>query len=159
MEGFNVKLALLDYVPVAAFGIGVALIGTRLGSPLFITGALVSLLAGIFKATWKLILGLSRKDIKWLNKPFVPMQAAGWLIMILGVVLNIKSISGASLLAAITALPQLIFFIAWIALLYTMSWYRKNKFKRDDAHTNWVAEIINSCCQLAFLLGIVFSLK
>ena len=159
MEGFNTKLALLDYVPVAAFGVAIALVGIRFGSVLFIIGALISLLAGIMKATWKLILGLKNKDVKWMNKYFVPMQSVGWLVMLLGVILNIRKINGKALLISITSLPQIIFFVLWIALLFTMSWYRKNKFKKDDAHTNWIAEIVNSCCQVSFLIAVILATK
>ena len=38
-----------------------------------------------------------------------------------------------------------------------MGWFRKNKFKNDDAKTNWTAQIINAVGQTCLLLGILFA--
>ena len=38
-----------------------------------------------------------------------------------------------------------------------LGWYRKNKFKNDDAHSNWTAQIVYAVGQTCLLLGIVFA--
>ena len=38
-----------------------------------------------------------------------------------------------------------------------MGWYRKNKFRQDDAHANWTAQIVNALGQTCLLLGILFA--
>ena len=153
MKDFTLGLALLDYVPVIAFGLAVIILATGIGSPLFITGAALSLIAGLMKATWKLIIALKKKNIAWLNKPFMPIQSAGFLLMLIALIVNFKSISFSRCLE----LPQFIFFILWLILIGVMVWFKKTRFKMDDAKTNLTAEIINTFAQLALLTAAIFT--
>jgi len=155
MEGFTLGLALVDAIPVLSFGISMVIIASRFDSVIFMIGASLSVLAGCCKVAWKLVLGLAGKDIRWLNKPFVPMQATGFLLMLISFVLGFGKISWSGVLAAVTGMPSILFFAAWIGLMVTMSWYRKHKFRRDDAHSNWTAQIINAIGQTCLLLGIL----
>lgn len=155
MEGFTLWLALVDAIPVAAFGISMVIIASRFDSPLFMIGALLSVLAGCCKVAWKLVLGLTKKDLKWLNKPFVPMQATGFLLMLVSFVLGFGTIRWSGVFTAITHFPSVLFFAAWVALMGAMSWYRKHKFQRNDAHSNWTAQIMNAVGQTCLLLGIL----
>ena len=157
MEGFTVWLALVDAIPVLSFGISMVIIAGRFRSPLFMFGAALSVLAGCFKVAWKLILGITRKDLRWLNKPFVPMQATGFLLMLVSFILGFGTIDWAGVLAAVTGIPSILFFVAWIGLMGFMGWYRKHKFRNDDAHSNWTAQIINAVGQTCLLLGILFA--
>ena len=63
MEGFTLALALVDAIPVLSFGISMVIIASRFHSPVFMIGAGLSVLAGCCKVAWKLILGISKKDI------------------------------------------------------------------------------------------------
>ncbi len=157
MEGFTLALALVDAIPVLSFGISMVIIASRFQSPIFMIGATLSVIAGCCKVAWKLILGISKKDLRWLNKPFVPMQAAGFLLMAISFVLGFGRIDWAGVAGAILSLPSLLFFVAWIGLMFFMGWFRKNKFKHDDAHSNWTAQIINALGQTFLLLGILFA--
>lgn len=157
MEGFTIGLALVDAVPVLSFGISMVIIATRFRSPLFMIGAALSVLAGCCKVAWKLVLGVAKKDLRWLNKPFVPMQATGFLLMLISFILGFASINWAGTGAALISFPSILFFAAWIGLMGFMGWYRKNKFKNDDAHSNWTAQIINAVGQTCLLLGILFA--
>lgn len=85
------------------------------------------------------------------------MQAAGFLLMLISFLIGFKKISWGSVLAAITGIPSILFFIAWIALMGFMGWYRKHKFSNEDAHSNWTAQIINAVGQTCLLLGILFA--
>ena len=157
MEGFTVALALVDAIPVLSFGISMVIIASRFDSPLFMIGAFLSVLAGCCKVAWKLVLGIWKKDLRWLNKPFLPMQITGFGF-ILGSLLNgLGKINWGGVLAAVTSLPSLAFFLAWIGLMFFMGWYRKNRFKNDDAHSNWTAQIVNAVGQTCLLLGILFA--
>ena len=155
MEGFTVALALVDAVPVLAFAVGMGIVAARFGSPLFWIGAALSILAGCCKVAWKLILGIWKKDLRWLNKPFVPMQAAGFLLMIGAILLNIRKISWGAVLTAVTGIPSILFFIGWVCLMGFMGWYRKNRFRNDDARSNWTAQLVNAAGQICLLLGVV----
>ena len=157
MEGFTIGLALVDAIPVLAFGISMVIIATRFDSALFTFGAALSVLAGCCKVAWKLVLGIAKKDLKWLNKPFVPMQATGFLLMLVSFVLGFRKISWANVAAAMMRFPSAAFFVSWIVLMFTMSWYRKHKFQRNDVHSNWTAQIINAVGQTCLLLGILFA--
>ncbi len=157
MEGFTLGLALVDAIPVLSFGISMVIIASRFDSPLFMIGAALSVLAGCCKVAWKMVLGIWQKDLRWLNKPFVPMQATGFLLMFVSFILGFGKISWTGVLAAITSLPSILFFALWISLMFFMGWYRKNKFKNDDAHSNWTAQIINAVGQTCLLLGILFA--
>ena len=106
MEGFTVGLALVDAIPVLGFGISMVIIASRFQSPLFMIGAALSVLAGCCKVAWKLVLGIAKKDLRWLNKPFVPMQAAGFLLMLISFVIGFGKISWSGVLAAVTGFPS-----------------------------------------------------
>lgn len=157
MEGFTVSLALVDAIPVLSFGISMVIIASRFRSPLFMVGAALSVLAGCCKVAWKLVLGIAKKDLRWLNKPFVPMQATGFLLMLISFVIGFGKINWADVGAALTSFPSLLFFIAWIALMGFMGWFRKHKFSNENAKSNWTAQIINAVGQTCLLLGILFA--
>lgn len=157
MEGFTIWLALVDAIPVLSFGISMVIIAGRFNSPLFMVGAALSVLAGCCKVAWKLMLGIAKKDLRWLNKPFVPMQAIGFLLMLVSFIIGFGKIDWAGVGAAILSLPSLLFFIAWIGLMGFMGWFRKHKFSNEDAASNWAAQIINAIGQTCLLLGILFA--
>ena len=157
MEGFTVGLALVDAIPVLSFGISMVIIAARFRSPLFMVGAALSVLVGCCKVAWKLVLGISKKDLRWLNKPFVPMQAAGFLLMLVSFIIGFGKINWANVGAAILSLPSILLFIAWIVLLGFMGWYRKHRFSNDDARSNWTAQIVNAVAQTCLLLGILLA--
>jgi len=157
MEGFTVGLALVDAIPVLSFGISMVIIASRFDSPLFMIGAALSVLAGCCKVAWKLVLGIAKKDLRWLNKPFLPMQITGFLLMLISFVLGFRKISWGGVLAAVTGLPSILFFLVWIGLMGFMGWYRKHKFRNEDAKSNWTAQIINAIGQTCLLLGILFA--
>ena len=157
MEGFTIGLALVDAIPVLSFGISMVIIATRFRSPLFMIGAALSVLAGCCKVAWKLVLGITKKDLHWLNKPFVPMQASGFLLMLVSFALGFRKISWGGVLAAITSMPSVLFFLLWIGLMGFMGWFRKHKFSNEDAKSNWTAQIINAVGQTCLLLGILFA--
>ena len=157
MEGFTLGLALVDAIPVLSFGISMVIIASRFPSPLFMIGAVLSVLGGCCKVAWKLVLGIAKKDLRWINKPFVPMMASGFLLLILSVLLNITKIHWANMAAAIVSLPSMLFFAAWIGLMGFMGWFRKHKFSNNDAKANWTAQIVNAIGQTCLLLGILFA--
>ena len=157
MEGFTLGLALVDAIPVLSFGISMLIIASRFDNPLFLIGATLSVLAGCCKVAWKLVLGLTKKDIKWLNKPFLPMQITGFGFILGSVITSLPKIHWSAVLSAVTGFPSILFFAVWLCLMFTMSWYRKHKFQRNDAHSNWTAQIINAIGQTCLLLGILFA--
>lgn len=157
MEGFTLGLALVDAIPVLSFGISMVIIASRFDSPLFMIGAVLSVLAGCCKVAWKLVLGIAKKDLKWLNKPFVPMQITGFGFILGSLLTRLNKIDWAGVLAVVLSFPSILFFAAWLGLMGFMGWYRKHKFQREDAHSNWTAQIINAVGQTCLLLGILLA--
>ncbi len=157
MEGFTIGLALVDAIPVLLFGSSMILVAGKFGHPLFIAGAVLSTLAGCFKVAWKLILGIWKKDLKWLNKPFVPMQAAGFLLMLVSFLLGFSGIDWAAVGKGLLGFPAIVFFLSWIGLMCFMGWFRKNKFRNEDAASNWTAQVINCLGQACLLLGVLLA--
>ncbi len=157
MEGFTIGLALVDAIPVLLFGSSMILVAGKFGHPLFIAGAVLSTLAGCFKVAWKLILGIWKRNLKWLNKPFVPMQAAGFLLMLVSFLLGFSGIDWTAVGEGILGFPAIVFFLGWIGLMCFMGWFRKNKFRSEDAASNWTAQVINCLGQACLLLGILLA--
>ena len=157
MEGFTIALALVDAIPVLSFGISMVIIAGRFDSPLFMIGAALSVLAGCCKVAWKLVLGIWKKDLRWLNKPFLPMQCTGFCFIFGSLLTGFKKIRWSGVLSAVVSFPSILFFLAWIGLMGFMGWYRKHKFAGDDAHSNWTAQIVNAIGQTCLLLGILFA--
>ena len=157
MEGFTIGLALVDAIPVLSFGISMVIIASRFNSPLFMIGAALSVLAGCCKVAWKLVLGIAKKDLRWLNKPFLPMQITGFGFIIGSLLTSLGKINWPSVLMAVTSLPSILFFIVWIGLMGFMGWFRKHKFSNEDAKSNWIAQIINAVGQTCPLLGVLFA--
>ena len=157
MEGFTIGLALVDAIPVLSFGISMVIIAGRFPSPLFMIGAILSVLGGCCKVAWKLVLGIWKKDLRWINKPFVPMMASGFLLLIVSLIVGFGKIDWASVGMAVIGFPSILFFVAWIGLMGVMGWYRKHKFSNDDVRSNWTAQIVNALGQTCLLLGILFA--
>ena len=157
MEGFTIGLALVDAIPVLSFGISMVIIASRFNSPLFMIGAALSVLAGCCKVAWKLVLGIAKKDLRWLNKPFLPMQITGFGFIIGSLLTSLGKINWPSVLKAVTSLPSILFFIVWIGLMGFMGWFRKYKFSNEDAKSNWIAQVINAVGQTCLLLGVLFA--
>ncbi len=157
MEGFTLALALVDAIPVLSFGISMVIIASRFDSPVFMIGAALSVLAGCCKVAWKLVLGIWKRDLRWLNKPFLPMQIAGFGTILVSLILGFRKIHWAGVLAKAVSFPSLLFFAAWMVLMGLMVWYRKHKFQHDDAASNWTAQIVNAIGQTCLLLGILFA--
>ena len=157
MEGFTLALALVDAIPVLSFGISMVIIAGRFQSPLFMIGASLSVLAGCCKVVWKLVLGIAKKDLRWLNKPFLPMQITGFGFILGSLLTGLRKINWGGVLTAVTGFPSILFFLAWIGLMGFMGWFRKNKFKNEDAKSNWTAQIVNAIGQTCLLLGILFA--
>lgn len=156
-EGFTLSLALVDALPVLFFGGSSIILGLLFQSPLFIVGACLIFLGGFGKVLWKIILATRKKDVSFLNKQMKYTMCAGFLLVILSVILGRKRLSGAAILAGITSLPSLIFFLLGICGMVTMGVLAK-KLDSSVAKNNWIEQCVNGCAQLCIFLGLVFLL-
>lgn len=87
----SVAMALVDFIPVVMFIIGSVILQRDLyfemskgAYALFSAGTIVVGVAGIFKATWKLLYALNICDFVALNDAFFPMQTTGFVLAAAG---------------------------------------------------------------------------
>ena len=147
-------LALLDFLPVAFFGLGMGILGRKLGSPLFLLGAIVCLGAGFMKALWKLILSLTGRDIPFMGKQLRYLMPLGFLLMIVGIFRGDQEVAS-SLLRGAGRFPSILFFILAGLGIGGMV-YCALRLDRMDKRSNWIEQGMNSLAQGFVLLGIWF---
>ena len=153
-EDLPLSLALVDALPVLFFACSMALIARRFASVLFCLGAAVIVLASCGKVLWKLLLGLRKQNVPWLNRYFIPCQISGFVLILFSLVLHLRTIQWGSLLTQLTRFPSVIFFLLWLCGMGCMNWYRKNRFD-NSLKANWTAQFINTAAQGALLLGLL----
>ena len=158
-EGFTLGLALMDAIPVVAFGADMALLAKPLGSPLFLAGAVLSLLAGACMVVYKLLIALSEKEVPGLKKMMPIGMTAGWVMMIAALIINRSKLSFAGIWRAVSSMPACIFFILGIAFFAAFIIFFKTKFDADSARDNWIEEILNAGTQLCILIGVILSVR
>ena len=94
MYNFTIPMALMDYIPVAFFGVAALLLQLDLygkmrkdAFAMFAAGTINIFLAGFLKATWKLLYAAGICDFAALNTMFLPVQSIGFLLAGLGIVM------------------------------------------------------------------------
>ena len=158
-KGFTLGLALLDAVPVIAFGINMALLAKPLQSRLFLAGAILSLLAGSCMVVYKLLLAAAKKEVPALKKMMPIGMSLGWILMIAGAVINRSRISIPGIWRSVSSLPACIFFLLGIVFFISFIVYFKTKFNADSARDNWVEEILNAGTQVFILIGVLLAVR
>ncbi len=158
-EGFTLGLALMDAIPVIAFGIDMALLAKPLGSALFLAGAVISLLAGSCMVVYKLLLALAKKEVQGLKKAMPIGMSAGWLMMIAAAVINRSKINMAAIWQGVSSMPACIFFIGGLCFFAAFIIFFKTKFDADSARDNWIEEILNGCAWIMILIGVVLAVR
>ena len=83
----TVPMALVDYIPVILFAVAAVMLQRDLYNKmskgafaLLAAGTLMIVLAGFFKATWKLLYAIPVCDFVPLNRVFFPMQTTGFVL-------------------------------------------------------------------------------
>ena len=105
----SVPMALVDYIPDILFLIAAITLQRGLyyrmskgAFAVFSAGTIMIFCAGLFKATWKLLLSLGICDFERLSQCFFPMQSVGFLLAGVGIVAMVffKQDSGEKMYAA-----------------------------------------------------------
>lgn len=98
MYQFTIPMALVDYIPVAFFGVAAVLLQLDLYNKmrkdsfaLFAAGTINIFAAGFLKATWKLLYAANICDFQALNTMFLPVQSIGFLLAGIGIILMLAS--------------------------------------------------------------------
>jgi hypothetical protein len=153
-EGFDLRMALVDAVPVLLFLAGGILLFCKLGSPVFLAGALFSTAAGACKVAWKFVLALRKKDAAVLPKLFRVLMPTGFVLMLLSVFLS--AAAWGALVSSLLAMPSLVFLLLGCAgiLLMTVFAFRLDK---NDPRSNWLEQFTNAAAQAMFLLALLLA--
>ena len=87
MNEYSVPMALVDFLPVIIYAVAVVILQRDLyhkmgkgNYALFAAGTIMSVLAGIFKAMWKLLYAAGVCDFERLTQAFMPMQSTGFVL-------------------------------------------------------------------------------
>ncbi|MDD6258741.1 MAG: hypothetical protein PUA69_05770 [Erysipelotrichaceae bacterium] len=153
-EGFTLSMAFMDCLPVLFFSISAGILSSRFDSVLFLTGAVIVIIAGALKVCWKFILALLKKDISFFNKQMRYLMPLGFLLMISGLIINQDKWSLSIVIKHILSFPSWLFFLTGIAGMICMSYYAKHLDGRN-AKNNWKEQGVNALAQLCFMIGIL----
>ena len=185
MYDFSLGMALFDYIPVAFFAIGAFILISDLYNKMsktvfaiFSAGVANVILAGFFKATWKLLVSCGVEGFDKLNAMFFPVQTVGFILAGVAIIVMLNSkkrahlamepltlickigmVGGLAFLdAGLCILSKkmkkpvaiLIFAISFVCCL-GMGYLSSKDFEK--ASMNWIAEGVNFAGQGLFLLG------
>ena len=155
-EGFTLKLALVDAVPVAEFSISMIAIASKFRSALFAVGACCSTLAGCGKVLWKILLAVKKKNVSWLNRQFRYLMSSGFVMMILSPVVNRNRIRIGNIVKRILRFPAAVFFAMGAVGMCAMG-VMGAKLDKNNAKHNWIEQITNLISQGMIMIGILIS--
>ena len=153
-EGFTLPMALMDCVPVAFFCVGAGVLATRFDSTLFRVGIALVVLAGGLKVSWKLVLALAKKDVRFLNRQMRYLMPVGFVLAFISLAVDRALWSPAAVLAHVTTMPSLLFLVVGLAGIFLMGWFARHLDGRD-AKANWHEQAVNAISQLCIMLASV----
>ena len=123
MYNFTVPMALMDFVPVAFFGIAAFFLQrdlynkmSRSHFALFAAGTINIFAAGFLKALWKLLYAAGICDFQALNTMFLPVQSIGFLLAGIGIALMLTNQRSVVLTAAPAVFSGSVVFILMMVL-------------------------------------------
>ena len=190
MYNVSVPMALMDYIPVIFYGFTASILCrdlfgkmSRQVYTMFSAGTVSIFLAGLLKATWKLLYGAGICDFQALNNIFLPVQSIGFLLtgvaavlMLVGKkvpVLAVPPVFGGTMVfipmmvlglgAIITVLSLLaaklkkkgLIVLFVLSFLASLAMGGMASQDSSQAWVNWVEQSLNCVGQGALLLGVM----
>lgn len=153
-DGFTLSMAVMDCLPVLFFSVGISVLSLRFDSMLFRIGAFMVILAGTLKVLWKFVLAIGKRDVFFLNRQMRYLMPAGFLILILSLIVDRRKWSVQDILISATGMPALLFWILGILGIICMVWFARHLNGRD-AKANWKEQTVNSLSQFCFMVAIL----
>ena len=149
---------MFDAIPVICFSISAIIVAINFKNIIFIAGAIICAVAGCFKVGWKIAIAKTKKDIKIINNLSRIFMPAGFILVIIGLVLAIKSGKYISFFKNLVAMPSLLFVITTCVLMVMMCIFA---FALDSskAKSNWIEQSTNAFAQISFLIAIILALS
>ena len=158
MYNFSIPMALMDFVPVAFFGItAVILLGDLYNKmckgtfALFAAGCVNVFMAGFFKALWKLLYAANICDFKALEAMFMPVNSIGLLLvgLALTIMLCLKKKSvmlSAAPVAVTSSLPFIAMMVVGLGGMCTVLSVLSAKMKKGKV---MILFILSFVCAMA----------
>ena len=188
MEGYvyTVPMALFDYIPSILFGISGVLLMRGLYNKMpkgafacLDLGVCIAFLAGILKATYKLLIALGVGAFPLLNNLFLPLESTGLLLTGLGIVLMLVLRKKAALMMAPLTMGFISMMVVGLGCMCAGLSVVAKKMKKgwlipvfvlcffcymgmgylasrggETASSNWIEQGVNCFGQLLLLLGV-----
>ena len=186
MHDFSIGMALFDYIPVAFFAFGALILISDLYNKMskivfaiFSAGVMNVMLAGFFKATWKLLVACGIGGFDKLDAMFFPMQTLGFLFAGIAIILMLVQKKNAHLAMEPLTLICIIGMVGGLGCLDAGLCVLSKKLKKPaliaifaisfvcclgmgylsskdftEASMNWIAEFVNFAGQGLFALGV-----
>ena len=153
-KGFTLSMALMDCLPVLFFTISAIFIALHFPSLLLLIGIFFVILAGLLKVSWKLIIALAHRDIRFFNIQLRYLMPLGFLLALLALFIDHTKWSVTAIIAHITQFPSYLFFLIGMAGLIYLGYLGKHQ-DSHDAKANWKEQCINTLSQFCIMLGIL----
>lgn len=83
------------------------------------------------------------------------VMPVGFLLMLVSVLLNLKTISPSVIFSAVTSMPSVIFFAIGIVGMVLMGVFAA-KLDSSDVRSNWIEQTTNTAAQASIFVGILF---
>lgn len=154
IEGISISMALVDTLPVIFFSGSSVLISMIFGSWIFAAGAICSALAGLGKVLWKFILAWKHKNIFILNKQMRYLMPAGFVLMLVSLIIEHDRIVISDIITAVISFPSCIFFVIGILGIIGMCILAK-KMDHSSVKSNWIEQITNGIAQGSFFIELL----
>ena len=178
-------MALVDYIPVILFLLSFLTVFKNLKNKISVVskamigvGGVLVIAAGGLKATYKLLYALNMGDFEWMSNQFFSNQAFGFLLLGIGLVLSVGSVSKHLNAFLPTMVLVLLMVIGLGAMDAVLAYYATKMKKRGalvcfivsffmtmmmgylssrdftQASMNWIAQGINCAGMLLLYLGV-----
>ena len=185
MKEFSVPMALIDYVPVFLFLFGMTKIIDDLKDKankalMFVlsVGTDLIVVAGLLKATYKLLYALNIGDYSWMSDQFFETQSLGFLLAGVSMVIIAVKLPKNNTYSFLPTMALVGFMIVGLGALDAGLCYIANRMKKrnalicfiisfffilsmgylssrdySEASMNWIAQGLNICGQTLFFIG------
>jgi len=157
-DGFTMKLAIVDIIPVVFFFVAVMEIFLKTGLWLVLAGGIICTLAGAGKVMWKVVLATRKKDVRFLFLQMRYLMPVGFLIIIFTMVFNRKADAIVSFAHNMVTFPALLFFALGIIGCVMMGVCAK-VLDPDKSKSNWIEQGVNCLAQASFLVAIILAVR
>ncbi len=148
----SIGMAIVDALPVVCFSASMILVAQMYQSIIFMIGAILCVVAGLGKVLWKFILAITQKDVSILYRQFHFLMPAGFILMIISLV--VKRPSWSVIWVNVSSFPCNISFLIAIVAFVIMG-ILGAKMDSSDKKANWIEQIVNLVAEVCILIAVI----